>query len=86
MITEYKKCRNCGSVNLLKNGKTSAGKQRFYCKDCNSYGTLKSSRKSEEEKNEILNVYKERASLRGIQRVYGVAPKTIISWIKKKCH
>ena len=84
MILDHKKCRKCQSEKLVKNGKTSAGKQKFYCQNYKSYGTLDSSRRTQEEKDEILDTYKERASLRGLQRIYGVSPNTVIQWIKKK--
>ena len=84
MIIKHRNCTKCQSNKLVKNGKTKSGKQKFKCLECKSYGTLDSSWKTQEEKEEILKVYKERSSLRGIQRIYGVAPKTILSWIKKK--
>lgn len=84
MIIKHEKCRDCGGKNLLKNGKTVTGKQKFFCKDCKCYGTLDSSRRTQEEKDEILNAYKERASLRGLQRVYKVSPTSVLRWIKKK--
>ena len=84
MIFEHKKCRNCQNEKLVKNGKTATGKQKFYCQNCKSYGTFDSSRRTQEEKDEILNTYKERSSLRGLQRIYGVSPNSVIRWIKKK--
>ncbi len=84
MIIKNLCCPKCKSDNLSKNGKSSNGKQKFYCKTCKSYGVLNSSRRSNEEKEEILNAYKERSSLRGLQRIYKVSPNSIIRWIKKK--
>ena len=31
---------------------------------------------------EIINAYHERASMRGIQRIYGTAPATLSNWLK----
>lgn len=84
MIIEHRNCTKCQSKKLIKNGKTAAGKQKFKCLDCKSYGTLDSSWRTQEEKDEILNAYKERASLRGLQRVFKVSPNSVIRWIKKK--
>ena len=38
---------------------------------------------TEERKEEIINTYHERASMRGIQRIFGTAPATLNNWIKK---
>ena len=88
MITEelVYLCRKCNSQHLKKNGKTKAGKQKFSCLDCESSGTLVLSppRYSEEKKEEILGVLHERASIRGLHRVFGVNRKTVLKWVKKK--
>lgn len=86
MITETitNKCPKCDSVNLVKNGRTKDGKQKFRCNDCRSYGTLNPEPKySEARKAEILRAYHERSSLRGIERTFGVARQTVANWIKK---
>ena len=86
MITETKthRCRKCGSERLVRNGKTAAGKQKFLCRGCGAAGTLElSPRYSEQDKDTILAAYQERASLRGVRRVFGVAPDTVLSWLKK---
>ena len=38
---------------------------------------------TEERKEEIINTYHERASMRGIQRIFGTAPATLSGWLKK---
>lgn len=38
---------------------------------------------TEERKEEIINTYHERASMRGIQRIFGTAPATLSNWLKK---
>lgn len=80
-------CKTCNSNNIVMNGFTSAGKQKYHCKECGCYRTLKTEQYyTEEKKEEILKAYKERSSLRGIHRIYGVSVPTIISWLKKKSH
>ncbi len=37
----------------------------------------------EARKAEILRAYDERASLRGVSRIFGVSRHTITSWLKK---
>jgi len=78
-------CESCGSRYIVMNGKTAKGKQKYHCKKCGCYRTLGTSQwYSDERKDEIIRVYKERASLRGVHRVYGVAITTILRWLKKK--
>ena len=77
-------CTNCGSENIVKNG-TCKGQQKFHCKDCNCYRTLNPIVKyTEEKKDEILRVYQERASLRGVNRIFGVSVTALFTWIKKR--
>lgn len=79
------KCRKCGNENIVKNGHNATRKQQYYCKDCQWRGILNPSEKySNERKEEILRAYQERASMRGIQRTFGVARQTLAAWIKKK--
>jgi transposase-like protein len=76
-------CPKCKTDSAVKNGVTKAKKQKYLCKHCGASGSICSSRYSKERKEEILRAYKERASLRGIHRVYGVAITTVIAWLKK---
>jgi transposase-like protein len=76
-------CPKCKTDSAVKNGVTKAKKQKYLCKHCGAYGSLNSSRYSKEKKEEILRVYRERASLRGIHRAYGVAITTVLNWLKK---
>lgn len=88
MISETKvaTCTKCQSTNLRRNGKTKGGKQKYVCKDCGAYGSVdpQQSPYSEQEKEQILAAYQERASMRGIQRVFGTTPKTLARWLEKK--
>ena len=77
-------CTKCGSLDIVKNGRTKAGKQKFRCNTCNCYGTLNPEEKySAERREEILRAYHERSSLRGLERTFGVARQTVASWLKK---
>ena len=78
-------CTRCNSNNIVMNGFTSAGKQKYHCRDCSCYRTLKTTQfYTEERKEEILRSYKERSSLRGTRRIYGVAVSTLLRWLEKK--
>lgn len=78
-------CTSCNSNNIVMNGFTSAGKQKYHCRDCSCYRTLKTTQfYTAERKEEILRSYNERSSLRGTRRIYGVAVSTILRWLEKK--
>ena len=77
-------CTRCQSANIFKNGHNQSGHAQFRCKDCGRSSVLKPKIKySEEQKELIINTYLERGSLRGMQRLFGVAPATLTGWIKK---
>ena len=87
MITEIivNRCTKCQSENIVRNGKTKAGKQKYHCKACHAYRTLSPSvQYTPERKAEILRAYHERASLRGIERTFGLARQTVAKWLKEK--
>ena len=84
MIQTTHSCPHCQSTSLKKNGTTAKGKQKYHCPACGKYGTLNPTvRYTEERKEEVLKAYQERASLRGLERTFGVARQTIASWLKK---
>jgi transposase-like protein len=78
-------CYHCQSENLVRNGKTRNGKQRFLCNDCGrrSRDNPQPLGYSELEKATILRAYQERSSLRGLTRTFGVARNTVSTWLKK---
>jgi transposase-like protein len=89
MITQIivNRCTKCQSEHIVKNGKTKAGRQKYRCKACGSYGTLNPSvQYTPERKAEILRAYHERSSLRGIERTFGVARQTVAKWLKEKAN
>ena len=79
-------CPHCDSERLVKDGTTSSGSQRYLCKDCGKSRVLNPKRTnySEEEKERILAAYREGTSLRGLERIFGVARQTVSAWLKKK--
>ena len=85
MITQPLRCSHCQSENLIKNGHAKNGKQCFRCKDCNKCGRENpgSNAYSQEAKAIILAAYQERASIRGLRRVFGVSRNTVAKWLKK---
>ena len=80
------KCYHCQSENLVRNGKTNNGKQRYLCNDCGrmSRDNPQSNSYSAEEREKILRAYEERSSLRGLTRTFGVARNTVSGWLREK--
>ena len=75
-------CPGCGSQAIVKNGTDYKGAQKYHCHDCGAYGTLKTSRKYDgNSREQILRAYLERASMRGIERILGVARQTLARWL-----
>jgi len=79
-------CHECKSKRIIKYGKKISGKQCYKCKNCGTIRVLKydEPRYSEQDKKRILSAYEERASMRGISRIFGVSRKTLADWIQKK--
>ena len=61
------KCYHCQSENIVRNGKTNNGKQRYLCNDCGkmSRDNPQSNGYPPKEREQILAAYQERSSLRG---------------------
>ena len=78
-------CRVCGSTNIVRNGTNKCGRAQYHCKDCGAYRVLEPIiGYSAEQKQTILDTYKERASLRGLARIFGVARQTVLRWLKER--
>jgi transposase-like protein len=61
-----------------------SGKQQYHCKDCGAYRIFESEKKyNETRKGEIIRTYFERASLRGLERIFHVSRQTVSEWLKK---
>jgi len=81
MIQETRtyRCRRCGSVDIVQNGRNRYGNQQYHCKACGAYGVLEPKvRYTEAQKEQILRAYSERVSLRGRPRLYGVSIGTVL--------
>jgi len=84
-VTTYR-CTKCNSIKIVKNGTDSKGKQKFHCLDCDAYGTLEPQSRSYPEfvKEFVLRAYRERASMCGVERIFGVVRQTLARWIIEK--
>ena len=85
MVTIKLMCCHCGGTNIVRNGLTNNGKQRYLCNDCGrrSRDDPQPNDYTAEERETILRAYHERSSLRGLSRTFGVARNTVTSWLKK---
>ncbi len=86
MVTRTVTCFHCQSTNLVRNGKTPDGRQRFRCHDCQRRSTAEPRPNGypAEQRELILRASQERTSLRGLTRTFGVSRTTVLSWLKKK--
>ena len=86
MIAITLTCRHCGSPNLTKYGIAPNGKQKYFCRTCRrqSRENPGTTAYSEHQRETILRAYQERSSLRGLERIFGVARSTVITWLKKR--
>ena len=86
MVTIRLTGRHRGSENIVRNGMTSNGKQRFLCKDCDKRCRQDPQPNGyiEEQREEILRDYQERSSLRGLARTFGVSRNTVSDWLKNR--
>lgn len=75
-------CPRCESVDLVKNGHDYKGDQKFHCKSCGRYGTLQAQRGySRQIRQKVKRAVLERVSLRGIERIFGIARQTVSRWL-----
>jgi insertion element IS1 protein InsB len=82
-ITITYQCRVCGSTNIVRNGRNKCGHAQYYCRDCSAHRVLEPAPGySAGAKRRILDAYQERASLRGLGRIFGVARQTVLRWLK----
>ena len=78
------RCPQCQSLDIVKNGHNPKGKQPYRCKACGRSGVVNPSvAYTETEKAQILAAYYERPSMRGLERIFGVARQTLAGWLKK---
>ena len=70
---------------IYSNGHAKNGKRRYQCQDCKKYGRQDPGSNAYDEKTKalILAAYRERPSLRGLRRVFGVSRNTVSAWLKK---
>ena len=82
-ITMTYTCHRCESHDIVRNGTNKCRNAQYHCNECGAYRVLEPNRPySETEKGIILKTDLERASLRGLERIFGVCRQTVARWIK----
>ena len=71
------------SVNVVKNGSNAVGNPKFKCTNCGFTGVIKSLRKSDEVKEQLIKASQERVSSPGLARMFNISHVTALKWIKK---
>jgi transposase-like protein len=86
MVTVVVSCSHCHSTQLVRNGATADGRQRYLCRACGRRSTAdpRPNGYSDEQRELILRASQERSSLRGLTRTFGISRNTVTSWLKKK--
>ena len=71
---------------MIRHGRAANGKQRYRCKRCGR--TFRenpgSAAYDPKKKQQILAAYRERTSLRGLTRIFGVSRTTVTAWLKEQ--
>ena len=86
MITHTLFCPSCGSEQVIRHGKAANRKQRYRCRGC-TYTFCEDPQPNgytQEQKAQILAAYRERSSLRGLTRIFGVSRTTVSAWLKEQ--
>lgn len=85
MVTLVVPCPYCQSADLVLDGKALDGRQRYRCRDCDrrSRAAPRSNAHPEEKRATVLRAAHERASVRGVARIFGVSRHTVSDWLKK---
>src|SRR3989440_2445181 len=85
MVTVTVHCPHCGSEDIVRNGRSPNGKQKYRCKACKRQSREHPTPHAypEERREENLRAYEERNRLRGVERNFGGSRTSVIGWIKK---
>jgi len=85
MTTRVVICVDCQSEHVIRFGRTTGGHPRYRCKDCKRcFSDAPERGHSEAFKDQVLAAYQERASMRGIARVFKIGRNTLSKWLKEK--
>jgi transposase-like protein len=78
-------CPDCQGTDVIRHGWTQTGRQRYLCKRCRAtFSDAPERGHSPEFKEQVLAAYQERASMRGIARLFHISRNTLTAWLKEK--
>lgn len=86
MATIEVRCSKCGSIKVIKHGRTPIGKQRYQCKDCKNSFILDYTYNAYNPgtKETIIKMTANASGIRDISRVLGISTDTVIKTLKKR--
>ena len=85
MVSETIMCVRYGSDRLRRAGLAHNGKQRYFCNACRrgNCQNPKARGYKQDFQAQVQAAYHERASLRGVCRIFGISRQTLITWLKQ---
>ena len=87
MVSQVVACPDCQSEHVIRFGRTTSGHRRYRCKNSHCQRCFSDAPErghSEAFKEQVLAAYQERASMRGIARVFKISRNTLSDWLKEK--
>ena len=86
VLSETVCCVSCSSLEVIRFGTTDGGNQRYRCHTCGKTFCRNPGTRAypQEFREQVLKSYQERASMRGVCRVFGISRNTLIKWLGKK--
>ena len=78
-------CPKCQSAQIVKNGTSRHGHQRYRCKSCShTFGELDRRKVADDLKENALRHYAEGVGLRATERLVGVSHNSVINWVRQE--
>ena len=80
-------CPDCQSEHVIRFGRTTGGYPRYRCKNPHCQRCFSDAPQrghTDGFKEQVLAAYQERASMRGIARVFKIGRNTLTKWLKEK--
>jgi insertion element IS1 protein InsB len=79
---EVRHCPRYGSDDIIRNGHDYKGAQKFHCNTCGAYGTPdKKGASAQEQRQQVMDAYFERVSVRGIERIFAISRYYLALWL-----
>ncbi len=86
MVVLYVACPACATQDVIRFGTNASGKQRYRCRACKKTFVEQPHRSRLDDPAfvaQVLAAYQERASMRGVARIFGISRNTLADLIKK---